>query len=46
MKFPLQSMTREAANRILDLWRNGKGVFPARVIDIALYVTGDLVSLR
>jgi hypothetical protein len=46
MTFPLIRMTREAANQILDLWRSGKQTFPARVIDIALYATGDLESLR
>jgi hypothetical protein len=46
MKAALIDMTRERANQILDLWKRGIEQFPDQVIRLALYVTGDLVSLR
>ncbi|MBA3774662.1 MAG: hypothetical protein H0X13_19860 [Ramlibacter sp.] len=42
---PLAHMTRDKANEILTLWKFG-AAYPARLIDMALYVTGDLGSLR
>lgn len=35
-------MTRAKANEILTLWREGAQHYPASVITMALYVTGDL----
>ena len=43
---PLVNMTRERANAILDLWRDGIEAFPDRIIAMALYVTGDLERLH
>ena len=46
MNIPLAHMTRERANAILVAWKLGIEAFPPHVIDMALYVTGDLDSLR
>jgi uncharacterized membrane protein len=46
MTMPLVQMTREKANEILRLWKYNLGDYPLRVIRMALYVTGDLESLR
>jgi hypothetical protein len=46
MNIPLVRMTRDRANEILRLWKYGLEEFPASVIRMALYVTGDLDSLR
>jgi hypothetical protein len=45
MKLALKDLTREKANEILALWKCG-AIYPPRLIDMALYVTGDLHSLR
>jgi hypothetical protein len=46
MNIPLVSMTRAKANEILRLWKYGFNDYPAQVIRLALYVTGDLETLR
>jgi hypothetical protein len=38
----IHTMTREKANEVLTLWKLGIESYPRRVIDMALYVTGDL----
>jgi hypothetical protein len=35
-------MTRAVANEILQLWKTGAQHYPQAVINMALYVTGDL----
>jgi len=35
-------MSRAVANEILALWKVGAAHYPAAVISMALYVTGDL----
>ena len=42
----LLRMSRDMANRILSMWRDGTESYPPGVIRVALYVTGDLDSLR
>lgn len=42
----LTHMTRDKANEILTLWKLGMQDYPLRVINMALYVVGDLDSLR
>jgi hypothetical protein len=37
-------MSRDRANEILTLWKLGLEWFPDRIINQALYVTGDLGS--
>jgi hypothetical protein len=46
MNIPLINLTRERANAILSAWKLGVEAFPDHVIKMALYVTGDLSSLR
>ena len=41
----MSTMTRAQANEILYLWKVGAEVFPIHVINMALYVTGDLDGL-
>ena len=41
----LQEMTRERANEILQLWKYGFEQYPAYIIRMALYRTGDLENL-
>lgn len=36
------NMTRSKANEILTFWKLGLEIYPAHVINAALYVTGDL----
>lgn len=43
---PLIHMTREDANAILSAWKVGAAIYPEHLIRVALYVTGDLSSLR
>lgn len=38
----ISTMTREQANEVLTLWKLGIESYPRRVIDMALYVCGDL----
>jgi hypothetical protein len=46
MNIPLVHLTREKANEILRLWKYGFNDYPSQVINLALYVTGDLETLR
>ena len=43
---PMQTpeMTRAMANEILTFWKLGMESYPKAVINMALYVTGDLDS--
>jgi hypothetical protein len=41
MTYSMPFMTRERANEVLTLWKAGT-IFPANVIRLALYATGDL----
>lgn len=38
----MSQMTRAQANEILYLWKVGAELFPPHVINMALYLTGDL----
>lgn len=38
----MNHMSRAQANEILCLWKAGAELFPIHVINMALYVTGDL----
>jgi len=40
------NLSRAKANEILDLWKSGAASFAQDVINLALYVTGDLGSYR
>jgi hypothetical protein len=40
----IPEMTRAKANEILTFWKLGLESYPRAVINLALYVTGDLES--
>lgn len=44
MNFNVSQMTRAMANEILTLWKLGMESYPRAIINMALYVCGDLES--